>query len=457
MWESDATARAAVEQSMASSTADLGSASALTGVAVSIEAVANGQRSMYGVAAGGAYARAFEVSLEGGGSAPEDSLGAELATYGGWALSPRVDLSLEGAGYLATELGARAEDPLVAPDPFLSGSRLQYAVGGAPGLSAVLSRRSSLHLSAGYEQEGALDADDPVAIGVDAHTARAGIAYRREIGDRDALRPELEYEYAHLDHALLDVDLTRGPADIHTGTALLVESHAFSRRLVGRVGAGATVATPAPLLDAQGVVLTPAALAGITYLGRRYRLAARYTFEHTSLGPRIGYGQQHAARAEVSFHPARGGRYRDLVLTGVARLSLGRAPVAADPPLAEYPGGPRDPLEGVVTAYTALAGAQLEVPLAPGLLLLGRFDLRYLHATVDPAPTEERSDGALRTIWTVGLAGTLSTDRIETVRRAPEDEDDERLESTPAGRRGPREPDRGGAPLRDDAIGPDRP
>lgn len=159
----------------------------------------------------------------------------------------------------------------------------------------------------------------------------------------------------------------------------------------------------------------------------------------------------------MSFHPARGGRYRDLVLTGVARLSLGRAPVAADPPLAEYPGGPRDPLEGVVTAYTALAGAQLEVPLAPGLLLLGRFDLRYLHATVDPAPTEERSDGALRTIWTVGLAGTLSTDRIETVRRAPEDEDDERLEPTPAGGRGPREPDRGGAPLRDDAIGPDRP
>ena len=62
MWESDATARAAVEQSVASSTADLGSASALTGMAVSIEAIANGPRSMYGVTAGGAYAGDATIS-----------------------------------------------------------------------------------------------------------------------------------------------------------------------------------------------------------------------------------------------------------------------------------------------------------------------------------------------------------------------------------------------------------
>lgn len=461
MWESDATARAAVAQSVASSTEDIGAASLLSGVEASIEAVTLGPRSAYGVAAGGAYARAFHVSVEGGGSAPEESVSGELATYGEWALSPHIDLSLDGAGYLATELGVRAGDALAARDPFLSGGRLQYTVGGGPGFSTVLSRRSSLHVSGGYELAGALDADDAEAIGVDAHAARAGIAYRREIGARDALRPELNYEYAHLYHALLDVDLRRGPADVHAASAVLVESHTFSRRLSGRVGGGVTVASPPPILASADLTVAPGARARLAYVGQRYQISAAYAYEYTSLGPRIGFGQEHTARAEVSFWPARGGQHRDLLLTGTGRFSVGSAPVAADPPIHEDPGAPRASLEGSVTTYTALAGVALEVPFTRGLLLLGGFDLEYLHATRDPTPPGERGGGALRTIWTIGLAGTLSTDRGATVRLDPDADPEERLDPTPTAaptRPGaPHEADGGTSTLGRDHADPGRP
>lgn len=415
LWETDATARAAVEQSVAANVTDVGSGALLSGVEGSFETLARASRAEYGLELAGAYARATYVSIGAGASAPSDSASASLEGRASWETSPRTTLSFGSAGYLATRLGVRADDALAQRDPFLFGSRLQYTIGAGPGLGVVTSRRSHLGLSARYEQTGALTAEDPRAVGIDTHQGSVGLRYDHELSDVDTIGPVLEYSFTHFYNALLDVDLTRGPADVHAGTALMAVTHAFGRRTTLSAGAGLTAASPPPIVISRSrtPVIAPAARAGLGYEAGRYELSLEYTYQYTSLGARIGYGQEHDAVAELSLRPLRGGAYRDVVLTGVARLAVGSAPVAASPPLA-IPGQPapsQASLEGTLSTITAAAGAQLSYPLTLGLMLFGGVDLEFVRARFDPPPTAGSSTGALRTIWTVGLAGTLSTDR----------------------------------------------
>ncbi|MCC6552253.1 MAG: hypothetical protein IT372_04425 [Polyangiaceae bacterium] len=448
-WETDVTARAGVVQSVASSSASPDTAGVLVGAQAAVDAGALGPRSAYGISAGGEYARGIDASFRGIGGPATDSVAGELAARGEWVLSPFTTLALDANGFLATELGVRASDELAARDPFEEGNRLQYTFTVGPAVSVALSERASLDVAAGYEEAGALAADYPEAVGADARTGRASVAYAYELGENDAIIPEVGYEYAHLYHALLDVDLRRGPADVHTASAGLVEAHVFSRRLRGRAGVGISIANQPPLIDARALAVSPEARLALTYLGRSYRFVGGYTFEHASLGPRIGYGQRHAATAQLSFRPLSGGRRRDIVVTGVARLVIGRAPVAADPPLATDPDEPPPSLEGVITTYTARAGARIDVPLAHWLVLTGGLDLQYLHATQDPAPDGDTGGGTFRTIWSFGLAGTISTVRHATVRRGSDGGEDRREPSSGAARAHTG----GAAPLSDDAGG----
>ncbi|MGK3983177.1 hypothetical protein WME99_09055 [Sorangium sp. So ce136] len=448
MWDSDVTAQAAVEQSVASNVADMGTGALMAGVAGSVEGALRGATSRYGFGLDGSYERIFQVSL---GSAlrpaPSDSVSARLGGGAGWALSPAADLSMSAASYLATRLGVRAADALAARDPFLSGDRLQYTLSGGPALSIAPSRRSAVRLGAGYEQAGALSADDPAAVGVDAHTGHAEVSTSIDLGALDTLTPELHYEVTQYHHALLDTELTRGAARVHAGAALLSESHELTRNASMRVSGGVTVASPPPVLSSRDAVIAPAARAGLTYVAERYRLTAEYAYAYTSLGPRIGFGHEHEASLEASFRPVRGGATRDLVVTGLARFSSGSAPVAANPPLHLAPGAPAPSREGSLSTITALAGAEIAYPLARGVALRGGVDLEYVRAALDPAPRAGEIGGSLRSIVSAGISGTLSTDRHRTLRRDPDTAwDDERrdamIHGMPSGRWQPPEPDR---------------
>ncbi|AUX42912.1 hypothetical protein SOCE26_043500 [Sorangium cellulosum] len=420
MLDSDVTARAAVEQSMASSVGGAGAGALMAGVEGAVEGALRGAMSRYDFRLDGSYERVLQVSPGPVGSAPSDSVSARLGGGAGWTLSRSADLSLATAGYLATRLGVRAADALAARDPFLSGNRLQYTLSGAPALAIAASRRAAVHVGVGYDQAGALSADDPEAAGVDAHTGRADASASVEIGPREALTPELRYEVTQLYHAVLDTELTRGPAQVHTGSALLAASRDLTRNVSTRVAGGLTVASPPPVLSSRHAVIAPAARVGLTWLAERYRLTADYTYAYTSLGPRIGFGHEHEASIEASLRPLRGGAHRDLLVTGVVRLSTGSAPVAANPPLQPSPGAPAPPGEGSLSTTTALAGAQIEVPLSRGVALRGGLDLEYVRAALDPAPAAGQPGGSLRAILTAGLSGTLSTDPHHTLRRDPE-------------------------------------
>lgn len=419
------TARAAVEQSVAASVTDVGSGALLSGAEGSLATSARERRADYNLELAGAYARATYVSIGAGASAPSDSASASLEGSAAWETSPRTTLSLASAGYLATRLGVRADDALAQRDPFLFGNRLQYTISAGPGLGVVTTRRSHLALSARYEQTGALTAEDPRAVGIDTHQGLLGLRYDHELSDVDTIAPTLEYTYTHFYNALLDVDLRRGPADIHSGTALVVVTRALSRRITASVGGGLTAASPSPIVTSRSraPVIAPAARAGLEYEAGRYEASLAYTYQYTSLGARIGYGQEHDAIAGLELRPVRGGAYRDVVLTGVARLAVGSAPVAADPPLA-IPGQPPPPpssQEGTLSTIAAAAGAKVAYPLALGLMLYGGVDLEFVRARFDPPPTAGQSTGSLRTIWTFGLSGTLSTDRGALL---PESEDE---------------------------------
>lgn len=431
LWESDATARAAITQSYAAEMTGRTAAS-LSAIETSLDLGARAAMSSYALRLGGLFGSA--VPLGEGLSDPGAQLAGDVGATAGWVTSPHTHVSLFATGYLASPLGVRAYDALAQRDPFLQ-DRVQYAVGGGTGFSATLSRRTSFAADASYTQAGAVAADSPDAVGIDAHTIRSGTSVTRELGVRDALTPSLRYEHTRFNNALLDVTLSRGRADAHVGTAILTETHAFSRRLQSTVGGGASVATPPPILAADvSAIVAPEITLGLAYDARRYRASASYAFTYTSLGSRIGYGSAHVGTAELAMHPVPGGRFRDLTVTAIARASMGAAPIAASPPI-QAPGTPAvaQP-DGIVSTWVAVTGGRIDIPLGRGLFASGGVDFQLVHATLSPAPETGNAPPGLRSIVTVALGGVLSTDRALLLPRSP-------LEETAAAA-GDREPSR---------------
>src|SRR5262249_25415391 len=143
----------------------------------------------------------------------------------------------------------------------------------------------------------------------------------------------------------------------------------------------------------------------------------------TSLGPRVGAGNEHIGSIEITVRPLPGASHRDLLVSGVIRAALGSAPVAANPPL-NTGSSPPPPVMGRVTTTTIAAAGRVEAPLRRGLVAFGGVDLALSGGTFDPAPRSGQAAERLVSVVTFGIAATFSTDPRETVRRDPEEEDD---------------------------------
>jgi hypothetical protein len=421
LWETDATVRGAVLESAQVSLTSAGAATILSGGQLDVDARAASPRSVYTAEAHARYARAFDVVLGGGAGPPSDDFSGDASLTGTWTLTPRTSLLLDLEGSLATTFGVGAETRLLELDPLLFAQRLEYAAGPTLSLSLAPTPRIGLTLEAGYAQEGAIAADTAGAVGVDSHEGHAAVSPSFDLDARTTLAPELRYTRVHYDHALLDVDLHRGPADVDEVALTAALSRELSRELVGTATAGVSVSTPMPMLDARAPVVAPDVGVKLRWIGRRARVTARYGYAYTSLGPRVGFGQQHHGLVRLDVQPKDGADARDLVVHGTLRFARGAAPLAADPaPI--VPGEPHwMPAGGTLATTTLAAGARVDVPLPMfrGFAFTTGFDLTFARARVDPAPPTGEPHPVVTATLTIGLAATVSTDKHRTVARDP--------------------------------------
>jgi hypothetical protein len=446
--DTDVTLRAALEQGAQMSLTQPGTGAVMPGGELWLDAREESPRAVYTAELYGMDARVFNFAIGGAPDPPEDDIEADVTLSATWIPSPTSTLSLDAHGDLATSWGVRADTALLDLDPFLFGRRLEYDVGPDLSYSLAAWPRGTFNLDAGYEQAGALAADTPAAVGIDTHDVHGGVSFGRDLGPGDTITPELRYEYTHYDHALLGGAVTssgpvslapapvagdaaidayaRGPADVHAVSLTTAWAHEVGRAWRTTASGGVTVGSPMPGLGSSHVVVAPKAGASLRWTGRRTFVTARYAYAYTSLGPRIGYGQEHTATIHVVMQPADGARLRDLVVTGIGRFSHGGAPLAADPE-SLLPGEPPLPPNAKLTTTTAAGALMVEYPIRRGLAFTSRFDLVFVDGVVDPPAPAWGGAAELTATLTLGIAFTVSTDKRRTVRRDAQDEADQAL------------------------------
>jgi hypothetical protein len=437
LWETDATFRAALQETVQASIAPLGAGALLSGGELSADARAAGPRSIFTAEARAQLARALD--LTGSGSPPEDELNADASASATWSLAPEGSLALTAQGSLGTSWGIRADSLLLAADPFLEAPRLAYGVGADLAYTVSLTPRTELTVDGGFAQEGALASPVPAVVGTDSREWHGGIAYGVDVAPRLSLSPELRYAYTRYEHALLDVDRRRGPADIHALSAVLGGRREIVPRVFLTASGGVTLGSPMPIAATRQPVIAPEAGLGLRWRGRRLDLTARYAWSYSSLGPRIGYGQQHTATLRVTAWPF--AHPRGIMLRGTVRAGHGAAPLGADPaPI--LPGMPPPPLTGTLVATTLLGRAVLEIPVARGWAVTSGADLAFARGHLDPAPPGGEPRQALTGTLTLGLAGTVSTDPRRLYPRDPGSDEDDALRRAGPTAPEPRDEDR---------------
>lgn len=423
LWETDATLRVIAQESVRASLISAGSLASLTGGEVTCEARAVGPRSLFTVEAHARYARAVDISASEGLGPPSDDVSADVAASASIETSPLSSLTLDLHGSLATPLGTRADTLSLTLDPFLDAQRLEYAMGADLTYSLTATPRSDLSLDAGVAQGGALAADIPGAVGADSREAHGGISVSLDAGPRTSFTPELRYTFTHYTHALYDLDMRRGPADVHEATWSLGASRKLSQELSATAGAGVTMASPMPYLHTRGPLFSPEVSLGLRYRRPRAQITARYGYVYSSLGPSVGHGQQHSATVRVLAWPF--AHARDVVFDGRARVTHGAMPLAADPE------SPALPADGVLNTTKVTVRASLEIPIGRRFAVLPGFNLSLSHGVVTPA-SERGERVAVTATLTLGLAATLSTDKRRLKPRSPGADEDDATRSSAA-------------------------
>lgn len=409
-WETDATLRAAIEQSVAATIAPLAAPALLSGGELGGELRAAGPRSLYAAEARARYVRT--LGLSGGGGPPEDSLDADLSASATWTTSPLSSLALTAQGSLANTWGIRADSLLLSPDPFLEAQRLEYGAGADLALSLTAAPRAEITADAGFAQEGALAADVPAAVGADSREAHGGLACSLELGPRTSITPELRYAFTRYEHALLDVDRRRGRATVHATTLTLGAANRLTPWTTVSIHGGLTLASPMPIAATRDAVIAPEAGLRLRWSSPRARLDARYTWSLSSLGPRIGHGQAHALTLRLTAWPFPARVSSRAMLRGVLRASHGAAPLGMDPPLA-VAGTPPPPTTATLITTAVAARTGLTLPIGRRWAVTVSLDALYAHGRMSPAPPSAEARQALSAVLSVGLERRFSLAREE--------------------------------------------
>ncbi|MFT3773100.1 MAG: hypothetical protein QM820_47575 [Minicystis sp.] len=470
MWETDATLRASIQETVQASVAPFSMTALLSGLEIAGDARATGPRSVFTAEARAHYARALDLT----GGAPEHDVDGDASATAAWTLSPLSSLELTTEGSLATTFGVRADSLLLVSDPFSDTPRLEYGVGADLAFAWQLTPRGELAIDGGFLQNGALAAwgtpdEQCKAVGLDSREFHGGISYSYDLGARTAITPEIRWVGTHYDKALFGftaipsptpLPTARGPlpgyiyradrgrADVQTISFNLGVSREIRPETFVSAGAGLTAGSPMPILKADGPLLAPEASLGLRWRGRRTQLTARYVWSYSSLGPRVGYGQQHTVTLRMTswpFRSARGAVLRTTVRAGYGTTPVGveeppapASPVAGMPMMGYVPptwrglGTPSALLDTSRRSITqSLSTAKimgrfaLEIPVAKGWAVTTGIDLTAARGWTTgqsalPLPANQVITGML----TLGLAATMSTDPRQLYPRNPGSDED---------------------------------
>jgi hypothetical protein len=401
-WESDLNVRLAIEQRYVTNFA---SQQFLTGATASFGARTVGPSATYELSLSGSSFGAYSLPSGAGGSISPLQIAGRLGGGATWQTSPHSELTLQSQGTLASELGASPDDDPATFDAF-AGNRVQYATAHDLGLRAGVSRRTSLSVGAGYGQTGTLMDAGSETPEIDTHVVRNRFGTSYEASPIDRLSAELGLRYTRYERAIIDVQQNHGGVNSYAGTLVLNEAHDFSRNLRGGVGGGLTWASwvrtgwvegSAQEEAPSGSGLYPEGRADMAYTGPNYRTSWGYALSFTSLGPRIGDGQSHAAWLRASVLPLRGRLLRDFTIQSSARLSYGITPLKEQADA------------GDARVWSALTAFDTACPITPAIALTGGLRLELRHTALDPAPPQNAVTWtSVRLTAIVGISGVLS-------------------------------------------------
>lgn len=391
----DATATIALTESGVVGSAAAGDyALATTAVEGSAFVLSRSSRTTFWLDAAGRYGAALAKTP--GVTFPND-MSARGEARLGWTASPRTGTFFVVNGLVASRLGMRASDDLAVRDPFLQ-NRVVYGAGTRLGLFTATSPTGTARVEATYAQAGAISADSPDAVGIDSHAVQSSLSYVHQATARLRIGPMVRLGFTHYEHALLDVDLRRGQADVASAALLGTATYEVTPRILGTFRLGATAAR-----GPSGDALAPEARAEARLLGRRYRATLSYGHTYGSLGPRIGFGREHAASLDLWGRPREGAAGRETLGHVIVRFRRGTAPI----------GG------GALTTTGVAAGASMVWPMRLGWLVGAGVDVERVTAEITPVVANHEPAPAFRAMLTISVTAIGSTDPARRLPRNP--------------------------------------
>ncbi|MBK9263733.1 MAG: hypothetical protein IPM54_28505 [Polyangiaceae bacterium] len=330
--------------------------------------------------------------------------------------SSRTRFTFMSNGFVSSRIGLRADDDLVVRDPFMT-NRVLYGFGAQPSFQAITSPRTSFRFDVQYAQAGAVSADSPEAVGIDTHALTANATATMQLAPRIAIGPIARIAMTHFEHALLDVNLTRGHADVMSASVLGLARYDITARTQATAVVGLTAATAPPQTKDTSTLISPDARFELRSFGPRVGGSAGVALGYRSLGPRIGFGMDYSGFLDGWVRPFSGGNYRDVLAHVVARARRANSILAIAP---QSDGAVIGNSQTGKLATTAFAlGAAVTSPIRVGWNFSAGIDLELVSTRVDPEPRGGQPREIFRALFTVGLTAITSTDPLRRLPRDP--------------------------------------
>lgn len=363
--------------------------------------------------ASGHYGRALAVT---GTKDPPSDISARGRSRFDLVVSPRSNFIFLADGFISSRIGLRASDELAARDPF-SVNRVLDGWSTQSSFTVRMTPRASLRFDMRYAQMGAVAADVPAAVGIDTHAATASAAASFQWSRRFSTGPVVRMGWTHFNHALLDANFNRGPAEVKSLSLLGSARWDVEPRTTASVMAGLTMASPPPGARDMNTIARPDVRIEIRSIQQRVGGTATLSFGYQSIGPRIGFGMDYSGIVDAWARPFRGGARRDVLVHLVARARWANALLPVSSPTDDV--SATNVNLGRVTTAAFAFGSSVSKPIRLGWSLSAGVDLEYVSMHIDPLPLRGDPPDAFRALLTLGLVASSSTDPGRLLRRDP--------------------------------------
>ncbi len=335
------------------------------------------------------------------------------SVYGAWfskfAVSPRTNMIL-GAAATVTSLNSShiSDGTLFLIDPTTL-RRTYWITTTDATVIRELAPTWTLYQRFGIITSGTLE-QAPVVIGTASVSVPPGLNYvvpESETTLAKKFTPRATGELRLLlkdTYSAFTVDISKAdlpllpPEHFLTGTIQAAHVYEITPRVVNRVYAGGTVASPPPQDADKKLVIAPSFGDSLFYTRETWYAAMTAGYQYGTLSPRIGAGPSATVQAVLVGIPYPVGHWRNLGL--LSALAGGRSIISAG--------------SGPSTTYdTATASAQVRYALNTWLGITAGYDFRYALLDRPAAVGAVPSLPLIRHIMFLGVSGYWSTDPTE--------------------------------------------